>query len=167
MARLPRGLVIAATAGCVLFLSANAVRAAASSQQASVQSLVGTWSCVSHSSDNKTYKETDVDTMYGQWLRIASTYPAAYGVPAGTGQSFFGYDAKAKRWILVGIDTAGEYYVNYSNSTNFDGSQWADGFPNMHGSAVVHMMSSQYTVDSKGPGASGKVVTSHLVCAKH
>lgn len=166
MAALRHLSAITGIVAAAFFACSSVALAAAPSPQATVQGLVGSWSCVSHSSDNKTYRESDVDTMYGKWLKISSTYPAQNGRAAGTGQAFFGFDAQNKRWIIAGVDTSGEYYVNYSNSPVFDGSQWYDGYPNAHGSAIVHMMSTQYTVDSKGPGPQGKTIASHLVCTK-
>jgi hypothetical protein len=165
MARLGRHIAIAGLAAFA-FSSLPAVISAAS-PQATVQGLVGNWSCISHSSDNKTYRATDVDTMYGKWLKIDSTYPAQNGEPAGTEQAFFGYDSKHGRWIVTGVSTSGEYFMNYSNSTNFNGSQWYDGFPNQHGSAVVGLTPyTRYTVDSKGPNEQGKTITTHEVCTK-
>lgn len=157
-----------AIAGFVAFaFFAIPVVTSAASQQATVQGLVGSWSCVTHTGDNKTYREADVDTMYGKWLKIESTYPAQNSEPAGTAQIFFGYDSKHNRWIVAGVDTGGNYFINYSNSTNFDSSQWHDGFPNQHGSAVVSLTPyTRYTVDSKGPNAQGKMVTSHEVCTR-
>ena len=162
-----RHFAIAVTAALGLMSIPAALSAAAASQQATVQALVGTWSCVSHTSDNKTYQSTDVDTMYAKWLKISSSSPAQNGDPAGTEQAFFGYDPKHSRWIIAGVTTEGEYFVNYSNSAVFNGSQWSDGFPNNHGSAVVHMtQSTSYTVDEKGPNAAGKMITSHEVCTR-
>jgi hypothetical protein len=160
-------VTVAGIAALTLIATPQVLSAATASQQATVQGLVGTWSCVSHTSDNKTYRATDVDTMYGKWLRVSSTYPAQNGSPAGTEQAFFGYDAKNSRWIIAGVSTSGDYYVNYSNSPSFNGSQWYDGYPNMHGSAVVRMTeSTQFTVDSKGMGPQGKTITRHEVCTR-
>ncbi len=166
MIRFTRGAIAAAAAVVALAAISSAASAAATPQD-SVQSLVGTWSCVTHSSDNTTSKDTDVDAMYGKWLKIDSTFGAGGGQAAGTSHAFFGYDGKAKRWIFTGVDSNGNYFMNYSGSPAFNGSQWSDGFPNNHGSAVVHMTNTtQYIVDSKGPGAGGKTVTSHEVCTR-
>jgi hypothetical protein len=165
MTRLRPHIAIAGFAAFAFFSIPAGISAA--SQQATVQGLVGTWNCITHTSDHKTYRGTDVDTMYGRWLKIESAYPAQNGEPAGTAQIFFGYDSKHNRWIVGGVDTGGNYFMNYSNSTNFDGSQWHDGFPNQHGSAVVSLTPyTRYTVDSKGPNEQGKMVTSHEVCTK-
>jgi hypothetical protein len=100
------------------------------------------------------------------WLKLAGTFLAQNGEPAGTSTLFFGYDGKHARWVVTGADTTGSYFTNYSNSANLNGSQWYDGYPNNHGSAIVHSTSTTYTVDSKGPGPKGKVITTHEVCTK-
>jgi hypothetical protein len=144
----------------------GALSAATSSPQSVMHALSGNWICITHTSDKKTYKETDSNAMYGKWLKISSTFPAQNGQPAGTGQTFLSYDGQSKRWIIAGVSTNGDYFVDYSKSSAFDGSQWYDGYPNMHGSAIVHMTSTQYTVDSKGPGSQGRTMTTHEVCTK-
>ncbi|MGC1379760.1 MAG: hypothetical protein WA814_01910 [Candidatus Baltobacteraceae bacterium] len=167
MARSYRGIAAMLFVVCALFAgSAGVSPAATGSQQTLVQSFVGNWTCVSHSSDSTTFHESDVDTMYGNWLKVASTYPAQMGQPAGMGTTFFGYDAKNHRWIVAGAGTNGEYFVNYSNSQNFDGAKWINGFPNARTTAVTHSTSTQYTVDSQGPNPQGKLVTTHEVCVR-
>jgi hypothetical protein len=162
-----RFATIAAGAVALVAISAG-TSAAAGSPQATVQGLVGNWTCVSHSSDNATFQESDVDTMYGKWLKIVSTYAAQMGAPAGTGTAFFGYDARNRRWIVTGAGTSGDYYVNYSNSPDFDGAKWHDGYPDRHGTAVMHLTAfTRYTIDSVGPNPQGKDVTAHEVCVRH
>lgn len=140
---------------------------AASPQQSTIQSFVGTWSCVTHSSDNKTYRETDTDAMYGNWLRIDAAYPAQNGQPAGTGVTFFGYDSKNKRWVVTGVGTDGSYFVSTSTSPAFNGSHWSDQYPADHGTAVLHMtQATQYSMDMQNPGAKGKMMTQHAVCTR-
>jgi hypothetical protein len=143
------------------------VSAATSSQQQQLQGFVGTWSCVTHTADNKSYRETDTDTMYGNWLRVASAYPAQAGAPAGTATTFVGYDSKHTHWIVTGVGTDGSYFTSYSNSPAFDGSKWIDAYPNDHGTALFHMPSSaSYTMDTTGPDQKGKMSSSHTVCTK-
>ncbi len=157
-----------AAIGAVAALGVAAVARASSPQQSTVTGFVGTWTCITHSSDGKTYHETDVDTLYGNWLRIDASYPAQAGQAAGTGTTFFGYDAKHARWIVTGVGTDGSYFTAMSTSPAFDGSKWADQYPNDHGTAVLHMTkTTQYSMDQQGPGPSGKVVTQHGVCTKH
>jgi hypothetical protein len=168
MIRWLRCSAITAIAICALASSAGFASAATSSQQATVQGLVGNWTCITHESDNKTFRESDIDTMYGNWIRVNSSYPAQNGQPAGTGATFLGYDARNKRWIVTGVGTEGSYFTAYSNSPNYDGSKWVDAYPNDHGTALVHVISStQYSLDTTNPGAQGKTVTAHTVCTRH
>lgn len=142
------------------------VAGAASAQQATLQKFVGTWTCVT-TTGKQTYRETDVDTMYGNWVRSSGSYPAQGGQPAGTSTTFFGYDGKSARWVVTGVGTNGSYFTASSSSPNFNGSSWSDIYPADHGGAVIHMASSQYTMDSHDPDGKGKMSTSHTVCKKH
>lgn len=145
----------------------TAFAGAASPQQTTLQGFVGIWSCITHSSDNKTYRETDSDTMYSDWVRINATYPAQNGQPAGTGVTFFGYDSKKKQWVVTGVGTDGSYFVATSTSPAFNGSAWSNQYPADHGTAVLHMArSTQYSMDMQTPGKNGKMMTQHAVCTK-
>ncbi|HTX58720.1 MAG TPA: hypothetical protein VMH02_03510 [Verrucomicrobiae bacterium] len=165
MTTLSRCVSLAVAAAAIAFPSAASV-AAASPQQATVQSLVGNWSCVTHTSDNKTYHETDVNSTFGPWLKISAAYPAQEGQPAASGLSFFGYDSKHARWYITSVDTMGGYGSSYSNSKSFGGSQWHDGYPDNNGSAAITASKNQFVVDGKGPNAQGKTVTSHEICTR-
>jgi hypothetical protein len=167
MAQTSRFVVAAVIAVFSPIAISPALAAASSPQQATVQGFVGTWSCITHSSDNKTYRETDVDSMFGDWLRIDSTYPAQGGAPAGTGVTFLGYDSKHARWIVTGVGTDGSYFTSVSMSPAFDGSKWTDQYPNDHGTAVLHMpTATQYTMDMQAPSSQGKMTSQHAICTK-
>ncbi len=163
---------VTAIASFALFSVATSTAPAASmmssmmTPQATVASFVGTWSCVTHTSDNKTYHETDVDTTYGKWLKISFSSPAQTGQPASMGTAFLGYDSKMGRWYFTNVDTLGNYGSAYSTSKNFGGSTWHDGYPDNHGSATISWSKNQYTVDGKGPNEKGQMTTSHEVCTK-
>lgn len=144
-----------------LFVLVPAV-AVASPQQATIAGLVGTWSCVTHTSENKTYHETDVDSMYGNWLRIDASYAAQAGAPASTSVTFLGYNSKQRRWVVMGVGTDGSYFTSTSTSPAYNGSKWTDQFPNDHGTELIHMTrSTQYSMDVSGANAA------HAVCTKH
>jgi hypothetical protein len=157
-------LGIAVVAFAAVWASAPA---ASSPQQATVQGLVGTWSCITHTADNKTYHETDVDTMFGKWLKISASYSAQNGGTAGNGVTFVSYDTKTRRWIVTGASTDGAYFMATSASPNFDGSKWTDQYPNDHGTAVLHLTPyTKYTMEMTGPNEKGKMTTSRAVCTK-
>lgn len=141
--------------------------AAGATPQQTVSSLTGTWNCVTHDSMHKTWKETDVNAMFGSWLKSDTTYPAQNGQKAATATNFFGYDAKNKRFITMGVDTGGGYGTSYSTSATFDGAHWSNGYPVRPGTSITHMSNpNEYTVDYSGPGNSGKHITSHAVCTR-
>jgi hypothetical protein len=156
-----------AIAAVTLFVLTPAF-AGASPQQATIAGLVGTWTCVTHTSGNQTYHETDVDSLFGNWLRIDATYPASAGAPASTSVTFLGYDSKRGRWVVTGVGTDGSYFTSTSTSPAYDGSKWTDQFPNDHGTALVRMtQSTQYSLDVQTPDDRGKMSTAHAVCTKH
>ncbi|MGA8533978.1 MAG: hypothetical protein WB615_07720 [Candidatus Tumulicola sp.] len=153
---------------CTLAVAIAAAPAGASPQQATLQSFVGTWTCITHGNDNKTYRETDVDSMYGNWLKIESDYPAQNGAPAGTATTFVGYDGKHGHWIATGVGTDDSYFTSYSKWPKFDGSKWYDAYPNDHGTATFQMpTSTSYTMQSVTPNAKGVMSSSHSICTKH
>ena len=110
----------------------------ASPQQTTLQGFVGTWQRVTRTADNKTYNETDADTMFGSWLKIYAAYPTQGEAPATSGPTFLGYDAKHHRWVITGVATDDTYFTASSNSPAWDGSKWTDAFSNDHGTALVH-----------------------------
>ncbi|MBV8116951.1 MAG: hypothetical protein JOZ01_03175 [Candidatus Eremiobacteraeota bacterium] len=165
MALTTRCIILFATATAVLAASAAAMPV--TPQQTALQRLAGTWTCVTHGSDNTTFRETDVDTMFANWLSISSTYPAQNGQPGGSGSTYLGYDSKNKRWVITGVGTDGSYFTAYSNSRNYDGSHWVDAYPADGGTAVIHMpASNRYMLDSSLPNAQGKIVVEHAVCTR-
>jgi hypothetical protein len=163
--------VAAALIGAAAFAGSFAVAAAAPavapSPQATLESLAGTWTCVTQFPGNKSWQETQVGTMYGKWLKIDATYPAQAGVPAGTSLTFVGYDTAHSHWVVTGVGTDGVYFTASSNSPAYDGSTWTDTYPADNGTATIHMPSAAaYTMDATGPGLDGKVETSHTACTR-
>ena len=158
----------AAITGAGAFVATLAMAAAATSpQQTTLQGFVGTWKCVTHASGNITFSETDTDTMFGNWLKIESVYPAQAGQPATSGVTYAGYDAKKHQWVTTGVGTDNSYFVATSTSPTWDGAKWTDVYPADHGTAVTHGPSGgKYTLVSSGPGASGKMMTYSSVCTK-
>ena len=159
--------IATALVGVAAFVSTFATASATPTMQAStLQGIAGTWTCITQAG-GKTYHETDVDSMYGKWLKIESTYPAQNGDPASTGMTFLGYDSKRGHWVVTGLGADGSYFTATSTSPKYDGSTWTDAFPADHGTAVIHMPSNaRYTLDASQPGDKGKMETSHSVCTR-
>jgi hypothetical protein len=162
-----RRLTAAVTGIAAFAVTLTVAWAAASPQQTTLQSFVGTWKCVTHGSDNKSFNETDTDTMFGDWLKIESSYAAQAGQPAASGVSYAGYDAKRHHWIVTGVGTDNSYFTAISSSPTWDGAKWTDAYPADHGTAVTHGPSGgKYTLVSSGPGPTGKMMTYTSVCTK-
>lgn len=155
------------TAGAAILASAAvmafAYSATTMTPQQTTHALVGRWTCVTHDSKHRTWRETDTDSMFGSWVRVDSTYPAQNGQRAGTGVGFLGYDAKHHRWIVGSFDTSGDYGISYSNSHAFNGSHWANGYPATGGSTTVMMPNAhEFTVNT----TAGSMGSSHQVCTR-
>ena len=162
------GRLTAALAGIgALAATIATVAAAQSPQEAELHGFVGTWKCVTHGSDNKTYNETDTDAMYGDWLKISSAYAAQRGQPGMSGTTYAGYDEAHHHWVTEGVGTDNSYFVATSTSPTWDGAKWVDVYPADHGTAVTRGPSGgKYTLVSTGPGPSGKMMTYNSVCNK-
>jgi len=135
--------------------------------QQGVRAIVGTYDCITHDSSGKTWRFRSVNTMWGAWLRAATTFAPQNGRPKDVGQTFVGFDSSAKRWNIVSLDADGSYYTRYSGSRAFTGSGWVDGYPADGGKAVIGMPSPrQYAFDFTGPGTNGHPDISHTICTR-
>jgi hypothetical protein len=135
--------------------------------QQTIAGLVGTWNCVTHDAQHRTWQASATDTLYGPWLRLDARAPAQHGQAASTAVKFLGYDADSRRWTITSIGDDGEYYVLSSTSPQFDGSQWTDAYPADNGTKSIHVQNAnQYTFDSANPDGHGHVVRAHTVCVR-
>ena len=149
-----------------VYFAMNTVALSDSPQQM-VQRFAGTWTCVTHDSMHKTWRETDVSTIFGPWIRTQVSSPAQNGMKAATGTDFFGYDSSRKRWTFSNFSTDGSYFESYSSSPSFDGAVWKMAYPAGPLAATSHMSSAnQYSMDWSGPGPNGHTVTGHQVCTR-
>jgi hypothetical protein len=108
-------------------------------------SLIGTYSCVTRSTDHTTWRFTTVNAPFGAWLRLYATFAPQNGAPAQTNFTYLGYDQTSKRWNIVSMRSSGSYYTRFSTSRELNGSRWVDGYPADGGTAVITIPSpSQY-----------------------
>lgn len=155
-----------ASVGAFALTGSRASAATATPQQKTFDAFVGTWNCITKSG-GKTYRERDVYTLWGPWLKWTGSYPAQQGEPAGTNVGFTGYDAKQSRWVLSYVDSQGGYGSAYSDSKAFVGSVWVTGDAPDSGSRTVKSFTAKKLVtDSTGKDARGKPITYHQVCTR-
>jgi hypothetical protein len=135
----------------------------ATTPQQAIGNMAGRWTCITHAA-HQVWRETNVNTAFGPWMRLASVFPAQNGQPTGKAMKYLGYDSTAKRWIVMSIDDSGGYYTMYSATPSLDGAHWIDAYPADHRIGYLKFVSSsEYTFDSSTPGSSG---TSHTVCTR-
>jgi hypothetical protein len=136
----------------------------AMSPQQAISNMTGQWTCITHDSAHRVWRETNVNAPFGPWMRLASVFPAQNGQPAGKATKYLGYDSQTKRWIVMSIDDSGGYYTMYSNSPTLDGAHWIDAYPADHRTGYLKFAgTNEYTFDSSTPGAPA---ASHTVCTR-
>lgn len=141
---------------------------AADFTQPSLESIVGTYSCLTDSGGKVVGRFQSDNAIWGSWLRVNTTSPPQRGRTPVLGRVFLGYDANAKRWSIVGVDSTGAYWTRHSTATIFDGSHWLDSDPADGGRAVIRVLHSgkQYTFDLASPAANDTLDRSHTVCTR-
>ncbi len=129
--------------------------------------IVGTFDCVTHGSDGVVWHFHSVNHAWGSWVRADTTFAPQNGQPADTASTFVGFDAAAKRWNIISIDTDGSYYTRYSTSRAFDGSHWVDGYPADGAKAHIRAQGGrQYVFELISPGQDGHGQTSTTTCTR-
>jgi hypothetical protein len=136
----------------------------AMSPQQAINNMAGQWTCITHDSAHRVWRETNLNTAFGPWMRLASAFPAQNGQPAGKAMKYLGYDSQQRRWIVMSIDDSGGYYTMYSSSATLDGAHWIDAYPADHRTGYLNFIgTNKYTFDSSTPGA---IAASHTVCTR-
>jgi hypothetical protein len=131
-----------------------------------LSSIVGTFDCVTHASGGVVWRFHSVNRAWGAWVRADTTFAPQNNQPGDIASTFVGYDAQAKRWNIISIDTDGSYYTRYSRSGAFDGSQWADGDPADGGKAVIRVHGGEQYTFELVVRRNGRDETSVTVCTR-
>ncbi len=157
------------TSSLFLLLVSGAVFPAAAapsnaSQMASLQFMVGTWHCT-NAMGGMTLTETEtIVAQNPQWLHGSGTM-----ILNGRSLSedfYIGYDAQHAQWVLVSVDSSGNYGVSTSATPALSPSSWIAAYPASDGKGVFTSASAnQYSVDSNWT-QNGHAMSSHEVCTK-
>ncbi len=126
-----------------LFAPARADQTQDAAQVASLQYLVGSWSCSFQTADGKMHalSQTISATGYG-WLHATAT-SGAYQQDV-----YIGYDTRRAQFAYIAID-AGGYQLLTSDSPTLNNSTWQDAYPSGEGHGVFTEVSpSEYTIVS-------------------
>jgi hypothetical protein len=129
-------------------------------------SIAGTFDCVTRDNTGTVWRFHSVNRHWGSWVRADTTFAPQNGQTADTASTYVGFDASAKQWNIVSLDTGGSYYTRYSKSTAFHGSNWKDGYPSDGATAVIRVSSTGYTFDYTGAPKSGRSDRSLTTCSR-
>src|ERR1700680_3090808 len=127
MKRYPGLLVVVAATLLAPSMCADA-SPAAQQKIASVQYLVGTWSCAhTVGTFSGTYTTTYSKALGDLWLRQTYDFPPkqiAESEPAVHAEFIMGYDERRQAWVRFGVISTGQYFAIRMTDTAESGSTW-------------------------------------------
>ena len=161
-------------------LSATCAWAAESAPEkmASLDYLVGTWTCAhTVGSFSGTYKTTYVKTLGGAWLRQTSEFPPRqFGAndPPVNAEFLIGYDERRQAWVRFGAISTGQYFaIRMTDTPNGGWSYKYVSFFNRQqpetsdsDATFSKKSDSEYVVEGPSYPENGVRVTEHHVCRK-
>ena len=151
---------------------------AAQQKIASVEYLVGTWSCAhTVGAASGTYKTTYAKTLGGLWLRQTYDFPPKQfggNEPPVNAEFLIGYDERRQAWVRFGAISNGQYFAIRMTDTGEGG--WSYKYvsffqrqqPETADSDATFSKKSnaEYVVDGPSYVENGTRVTEHHVCKK-
>ncbi|HEY9084651.1 MAG TPA: hypothetical protein VIN40_01715 [Candidatus Tyrphobacter sp.] len=150
-----------------LLLASGAASAAVPPQMASLQFMVGTWNCTTTAGPTTIAEAETIVAQNPLWLHGSGTITST-GQPVSE-DFYVGYDARRSQWVLITIDSNGEYGIATSVTPNLSPSTWISAYPAMSGmtgtGTFTKVSDRQYTVDFSQT-VNNKVIGSHEVCTK-
>src|SRR5207302_3943375 len=169
-----------AAVAAAFFAASTCADASPAVQQkiASVQYLVGTWSCAhTVGTFSGTYTTTYAKALGDLWLKQTYDFPpkqTAEIEPAVHAEYFMGYDERRQAWVRFGVMSTGQYFAIRMTETDNSGWSWkyVSFFrmqnPETAGSdaTFTKKSDSEYAVDGPSYEQNGTRVTEHHVCKK-
>ena len=162
------------------FLAVSSAQAAPAARQkiASMQYLVGTWSCAhTVGTFSGTYKTTYANALGNLWLRQISDFPPQqFGEKGDAVRAEFlmGYDERRQAWVRFGVLSTGQYFAIRMTDAGDGGWSWKyvsffkRSTPETADSdaTFTKKSDSEYVVDGPSYEEDGKPVREHHVCKK-
>ena len=162
------------------FLAGSSAHAAPTARQqiASLQYLVGTWSCAhTVGTFSGTYKTTYAEALGGLWLRQITDFPTRqFGEKGDAVRAEFlmGYDERRQAWVRFGVLSTGQYFAIRMTDAGDGGWSWKyvsffkRSTPETADSDATFTKKSdaEYVVDGPSYEEDGKPVREHHVCKK-
>lgn len=149
----------------------------AKEKMATIDYLVGSWSCGHTVGDfSGKYTTTYTKVLGGRWLKQTYDFPPGQfgggNEPAVTGEALIGFDEDWGKWVRFFATSHGEYFPIRMKET---GSGWAYTYVSFFGSkpekaeadAVFTKKSdTEYSIEGPTYPENGKQVTEHHSCHK-
>lgn len=129
-----------------LTLAASSIPASADTPAEQLEYFLGTWNCVTHAGGAAFSESRTITAAPGSvWLHASGTL-SEKNHPLANEDTYLTYDSRNARFVLLGITSAGAYFIATSSSPALDGSKWTDAFPDDGGAGtLVENSASQYT----------------------
>jgi hypothetical protein len=154
--------------------SAESAASAAAQELASVDYLLGTWSCAhTVGTFSGTYTTTYSRVLGDRWLRQTWDFPAQGANARITAEALIGYDEGRQTWIRFFANSLGQHFeVRMSDTQNGWSFKYASFFrrttPETPEPDAVFMKKSdsEYTIDGPTYPQGATRVTEHHTCRK-
>jgi hypothetical protein len=175
-----RNLGLLAAAAAMFLAAPSSAHAAATARQkiASVQYLVGTWSCAhTVGTFSGSYTTNYANEIGNLWLKQSYDFPAnQFGENRQPehAEFLFGYDEARQAWVRFGALSTGQYFAIRMTDNGDGGWSWKyvsffqRKTPETPASdaTFTKKSDSEYVVDGPTYPENGKLVTEHHVCKK-
>jgi hypothetical protein len=152
--------------------------ATAQEKMASVDYLVGTWSC-DHTVGTFAGKYTTTYTkdLGNLWLKQRYDFPATqfsgHTEPAVTAEVFMGYDERRQAWVRFFVNSMGQYFaIRMTDTSNGWTWKYVSFFPRKQpetpdaDATFTKKSDKEYTIDGPTYPENGITVTEHHSCRK-
>jgi hypothetical protein len=137
----------------------------------SMMFLTGTWNCT-QMLRGKTRPDTSTTTigMDGAWMVSQDTAPPfdQYRTVAIHGTSYIGYDPTIKRWVALGVDSGGGYFL--ASTPGWQGNTMTSSSKGLDGSSTTDVLTkvsdTETNDDFTATDPQGKVTKLTIHCTK-
>lgn len=148
--------------------------ATAAQKIASVEYLVGTWSC-GHTvgTFSGKYTTTYAKVLGGRWLKQTYDFPATANEPAIAAETLMGFDERRQAWVRFFTNSIGQYFAIRMTDTG-DGWSWkyVSFFKTTRpetpdpDATFTRKSDTEYVIDGPSYPQNGVQVTEHHSCRK-
>ncbi|MGH7650519.1 MAG: hypothetical protein ACREMS_01620 [Gemmatimonadaceae bacterium] len=145
---------------------ASRAQSSGNEESRAAEFLVGTWQCADTVGEHAgSYTVRVTKALNDRWLRERYQWQTTAGSQALSGEYFFSFDPRVKKWIRIGAMNDGMYF---SMTGVRQGNDWTFGYalPGPGTAVYTRKSDTEYTVLGPTYSENGKLVTEHHGCHK-